>query len=105
MIRARQSRRFGVQLPTVCRIDGDRHDATTLNLSVHGCALTAEELPPEDAAVALEIDLLNGAPPVAVELAAVRWAAGHRCGLEFIRMAPEMAARLKAFVELLENTP
>lgn len=105
MRRPRQSPRFAVQLPTVLGMGDDRQAATILNVSAHGCAVTAERRPVVGAYVSLEVDLLNGAPPVAVELAAVRWIAGHRCGMEFIRMSPEMSARLQAFVDLMESTP
>lgn len=104
-MRPRQSRRFAVQLPAVYAVGNDRHGATILNLSAQGCAVTAERLPAAAAYVSLEVVLLNDMPPVAVELAAVRWVADHRCGLEFIRMAPAMSSRLKAFVDLLESTP
>jgi hypothetical protein len=49
--------------------------------------------------------MLNGTEPVLIELAAVRWVSGYQCGVEFIRMAPEMTTRLRSFVALLEKTP
>jgi hypothetical protein len=55
--------------------------------------------------VALWIDLPNGTTPIEVELAGVRWVALQRCGLEFIRLSPEMLSRLNSFVFLLEQTP
>lgn len=102
---SRQSRRFAVQLPTVFGVGAEKNEGTVLNLSAHGCALTAERLPAALAYISLHMDLATDTEPVAVELAAVRWVSGHRCGLEFIRLAPEMAARLRAFVTLLERTP
>jgi hypothetical protein len=105
MSRPRQSRRFAVQLPTLIRQDGESRQATTLNLSIHGCAITADELPPVGAYLAWTADPLDGTPPLAAELAAVRWISSHRCGLEFIRVTPDMALRLKSFVAILETTP
>lgn len=105
MSTVRQSRRFAVQLPTVIQVNGQRRQATTLNLSIHGCAITTEQLPSVGSYIGWTVDLLDGTPPIAAELAAVRWIASHRCGLEFIRLAPDMALRLKSFVAVLENTP
>ncbi len=101
----RQSRRFAVQLPTLIHVDGESRPATTLNLSVHGCSITADQLPPVGAYIAWQADPLDGTPALAAELAAVRWIASRRCGLEFIRLAPKMAIRLKSFVAVLETTP
>jgi hypothetical protein len=97
--------RFAVQLPARYGSDAEKQEGTVLNLSRQGCAMTAQRLPAASSYIAFHVDLLDGQEPVAVGLAVVRWVASHRCGIEFIRMAPEMAARLKAFVELLERTP
>ncbi len=102
---ARQARRFAVQVPTLFGAGSEKNEGTVLNLSAHGCALTAERLPAASVYISLHMDLLPGTEPVVVELAAVRWVSGHRCGLEFIRMSPEMTARIRAFVALLEGTP
>lgn len=101
---SRKVQRFAVQLP--CRLGNpDPHaHGTVLNLSVHGCAVTAEDVPTVSSYVSLEIDLLNGEAPAAIELAAVRWVSENRCGLEFIRVPPDILMRLKAFVLLLEQT-
>ena len=102
---SRKDRRFAVQLPSVFR-EGEQVDqATVLNLSLQGCALTAEHLPKAHSYLSLQVDLLNETEPVLIELAAVRWVSGYRCGVEFIRMAPEMASRLRSFFALLEETP
>lgn len=67
--------------------------------------MTADRLPAFSTHIALRIDLLNGAEPVEVELAGVRWVSDYRCGLEFIRLSADSLGRLRAFVALLENTP
>lgn len=101
----RKVQRFAVQLPcTLGKLDRQAN-GTVLNLSVQGCAITAEHVPAVLTYVSLEIDLLNGGAPTVIELAAVRWVSGNRCGLEFIRVTPDMLVKLKAFVELLEQTP
>lgn len=102
---SRKDRRFAVQLPSVFREGEQMDQATVLNISLQGCALTAERLPKAQSYLSLQVDMLNGTDPVLIELAAVRWVSGYQCGVEFIRMAPEMATRLRSFVTLLEKTP
>jgi hypothetical protein len=102
---SRKDRRFAVQLPSVFRKGEQTEQATVLNISLQGCALTAERLPKAQSYLSLQVDMLNGTEPVLIELAAVRWVSGYQCGVEFIRMAPEMATRLRSFVTLLEKTP
>jgi len=51
----------------------------------------------------LDIDLLNGEGPAKIELAGVRWVSEHRCGLEFIRVRPDMLMKLRTFALLLEQ--
>jgi len=65
--------------------------------------MTAEHLPSVSAYVSLDIDLLNGEEPANIELAGVRWVSEHRCGLEFIRVRPDMLLKLRAFALLLEQ--
>lgn len=99
---SRKVRRFAVQLP--CRLWNieDKSNGTVLNLSAQGCAITMEHLPSVSTYVALDIDLLNGEDPTTIELAVVRWVSEHRCGLEFIRVRPDMLMKLRAFALLLE---
>jgi len=102
---ARKVRRFAVQLPAAFGDNGKKEGGTVLNLSAQGCAMMADQIPAVSTYVSLQVDLSNGTTPVDVELAAVRWISGHRCGLEFIRISPETLSRLRSFVALLENTP
>lgn len=100
----RKIQRYAVQLPctfgsTECTFDG-----TILNLSAHGCALTAERLPSKGSYLSLDIDLLNGETPVRIELAGVRWISGPRCGIEFIRVSPDVLRQLSGFVLVLDTT-
>ncbi|MCS6302385.1 MAG: PilZ domain-containing protein [Nitrospira sp.] len=102
----RESRKvqwFAVQLPCEFWNNEDKSDGTVLNLSAQGCAMTAEYLPSVSTYVSLDIDLLNGEEPANIELAGVRWVFEHRCGLEFIRVCPDMLMKLKAFALLLEH--
>jgi len=100
---SRKVQRFAVQLPCEFWNNEDKSDGTVLNLSAQGCAMTAEYLPSVSTYVSLDIDLLNGEEPANIELAGVRWVFEHRCGLEFIRVRPDMLMKLKAFALLLEH--
>ena len=100
---SRKVQRFAVQLPCEFWNNEDKSDGTVLNLSEQGCAMTAEYLPSVSTYVSLDIDLLNGEEPANIELAGVRWVFEHRCGLEFIRVRPDMLMKLKAFALLLEH--
>jgi PilZ domain len=102
---SRKVLRFAVQLPCTFGDNDKKEEGTVLNLSAQGCAMTTERIPALSTYLSLQIDLINGAAPVDIELAGVRWISGRRCGLEFIRISPEMLDRLCAFVGLLENTP
>ena len=102
---SRKVQRFAVQLPCKLCNNEVKSDGTVLNLSAQGCAITTKHLPPVSTYVSLDIDLLIGEEPATVELAVVRWVSEHRCGLEFIRVRPDMLMKLRAFALLLEETP
>lgn len=65
--------------------------------------MTMEHIPSVSTYVSLDIDLLNGEGPAKIELAGVRWVSEHRCGLEFIRVRPDILMKLRAFALLLEQ--
>lgn len=100
---SRKVQRFVVQLPCQFWDNTIKLDGTVLNLSEHGCAITAKHPPPVSTYVSLSIDLLNGEEPVNIELAGVRWVSEHRCGLEFIRVRPDLLMKVRAFALLLEQ--
>lgn len=100
---SRKIQRFAVQLPCKFGSNKDTLNGIVLNLSAQGCAMLAEQPPSLSSYVSLEIDLLNGEAPACIELAGVRWISGQRCGLEFIRVSPEMLTRLQAVALLLEK--
>lgn len=102
---SRKVNRFAVQLPCKFGSTDDEWDGTVLNLSAQGCAFTSEHPPGNATYLSLNIDLLDGQAPVGIELAAVRWVSGPRCGIEFIRVSPDMQMRLKAFVLVFEQIP
>ena len=100
---SRKIRRYAVQLP--CEfIDGEnKNGGTILNLSAQGCAMTTDLVPTVSSYFSLRIGLPDGATPIEIELAAVRWVSEQRCGVEFIRISPEMLTQLRSFVLVLES--
>ncbi len=102
---SRQVQRFAVQLPVLFGDQAPSEQGTILNISMEGCALTAERIPELHTHVSIQIDLPDGTEPIDIELAGVRWVTDYRCGLEFIRVSGESLARLRAFIALLKNTP
>ncbi|MDH4243009.1 MAG: PilZ domain-containing protein [Nitrospira sp.] len=101
----RKAQRYAVQIPCTFGTSEGKSHGTILNLSAHGCALTAERLPSKGSYLSLDIDLLNGEIPVQIELAGVRWVSEPRCGVEFIRMSSDALRQLSAFVLILDTTP
>ena len=97
--------RYAIQLPCAYGNIDRQWKGTVLNLSPQGCTMSGEELPPVSSYLSLEIDLLNGEPTIHIELAAVRWVSGDRCGVEFIRISPDTLLQLKSFALLLEASP
>lgn len=102
---SRKVQRFAVQFPCQFWNNTTKSNGTVLNLSAQGCAMTAEQPPAVSTYVSLDIDLLNSGGAVSIELAGVRWVSERRCGLEFIRILPDMLVKLRAFVLVLEQTP
>lgn len=102
---SRRAQRFAVQLPVLFGDTEPSEQGTILNISMAGCALTAEHIPELHTHISIHIDLPDGTEPVDIESAGVLWVTDYRCGLEFIRVSDESLARLRAFVALLENTP
>ncbi|HEU5091986.1 MAG TPA: PilZ domain-containing protein [Nitrospira sp.] len=101
---SRKVERFAVQFPCKFWNKTDKSDGTVLNLSAQGCVITAAHLPSVFTYVSLDIDLLTDEGLVTIELAGVRWVSERRCGLEFIRIRPDMLMKLRAFAWLLEQT-
>lgn len=101
----RKSPRFAVQLPIRFTVDDREAGGTILNISHDGCMITAARSPEQAAYLRLEMDLIEGQPPVQVGLAAVRWSSRSRFGLEYIKVGSEERERLKEFMAMLERSP
>lgn len=89
---------FRVRLPVTFAGTQIEGEGTVYNLSAGGCKVTSETSVPTGTHLALRLYLSPGDPPVAVELAAVRWSMGQDCGVEFLRIPDEAQARLARFL-------
>jgi hypothetical protein len=100
---ARKHPRFAVQLPV--GFTGDQHEGwgTILNISVEGCMITAETAVPSPSYLHVSMHLRQGEPPIQVSLAAVRWVAKNRFGVEYIKVEAGEMERLEAFVAMLDS--
>ena len=101
---ARKHARFAVQLPVSFNGDRISGEGTILNLSADGCAITSATVAATAAYLQLTMQLREQEEPVHVDLAAVRWSAAARFGVEFIKVRPDEGERLKRFVKTLEST-
>jgi c-di-GMP-binding flagellar brake protein YcgR len=103
-MKGRKHTRFAVQLPVSFSGDQISDAGTILNLSAEGCAITSETVAGVAVYLQMTMQLREREEPVQVDLAAVRWVAARRFGVEFIKIRPEEAERLKQFVNVLEST-
>ena len=94
--------RFAVQRPVAFHGDTLSGNGTILNISREGCAITSQTVAGAEAYLQLKMQLLEKEEPIQVDLAAIRWSAGAKFGVEFIKMHAEAGARLQQFVKLLE---
>jgi hypothetical protein len=84
---------------------GDQYtgEGLVLDLSMEGCRMRCDTLLLKGAYVDVFINLLGQIPPMPVELAVIRWSAGPIFGLEFIRIAERHQARLRHYLQDLEQ--
>jgi c-di-GMP-binding flagellar brake protein YcgR len=95
--------RFHVELP--CSFVGDEYTGkgTVLDLSMEGCRIRCDTSLLKGAYVELFITLLGQIPPLPIELTVIRWSTEPVFGLEFIRIADRHHARLRRYVQDLEQ--
>ena len=103
-MKGRKHTRLAVQLPVTFKGDPLSGEGTILNVSEEGCAITSETVVGVPLYLQLEMRLRIQEEPVQIDLAAVRWTAAARFGLEFIKIRPAEEERLKKFVKALEST-
>jgi N-acetyl-beta-hexosaminidase len=100
----RKHTRFAVQLPVSFSGDQLSDGGTILNVSAEGCAITSHKVAGTGIYLQLTMQLREREEPIQVDLAAVRWVAATRFGVEFIKIRSEDGDRLKQFVKALEST-
>jgi c-di-GMP-binding flagellar brake protein YcgR len=100
----RKHTRFAVQLPVSFSGDQISDGGTILNVSAEGCAITSDTVAGVAVYLQMTMQLREREEPIQVDLAAVRWVAATRFGVEFIKIRPEERERLKMFVKMLEST-
>ncbi len=98
----RQASRFKVHLPIAFLGYNLTGEGIVGNLSMEGCAVESDQKVQRMHYYALSVSLPDQAVPMKVDLAAVRWSSGREFGLEFLRMEPEVQARLRGFVSTLD---
>jgi hypothetical protein len=94
----REYERVAVRAPLAVVTDGRSVEGKITELSVEGCTATTAAPLREGATVRVEVRLLPGEPPVAVEAAVVRSVRGSTCGLNFVRLGAVEQVRLRALV-------
>ncbi|RPH80708.1 MAG: PilZ domain-containing protein [Nitrospiraceae bacterium] len=99
----RKSSRYHVELRCTFVGDGYSGKGTVLDLSMEGCRVHSDTSFFKGAYIELFVALLGQIPPLPIELAVIRWSAGPLSGLEFIRIADGHHARLRQYVQDLEQ--
>lgn len=95
--------RFQVELGSSFAGDQYTGQGTVLNLSMEGCSMRSDTPFLKGAYVELFVNLLGQLPPLHVELAVIRWSVESVFGLEFIRISDGHQARLRHYVQDLEQ--
>lgn len=93
----RYSPRVTVEGSAVFANDAMTGEGRVIDLSLPGCLLETPISVRHGQYVQLKLSLPDKKPPINVPLAVVRWVAGNRIGLEFIRSSEEDQARLSSF--------
>ena len=97
---SRRSARIPLQAAISVSGEGGTSEGTLINLSTGGCAVETETLYQKGDYLGVRVHIRDHEPPVEVELAAVRWASGRECGLEFIRIRDEVQQQLRELLEI-----
>ena len=103
-MKRRKYPRFHVELRYSFLQDQLAGEGTVLDLSMEGCSVRSDTPGIKGVYMELFINLLGQIPPLPVELAVIRWSAGLVSGLEFIRIADRHHARLRQYLQDLEQT-
>ena len=98
----RKFRRVAVDYPIAFAGDGINGTGTLIDLSTGGCAVKDARPISTGTYLALTVTLPDSAP-LAVEMAAVRWARGDEFGADFISLREEEEQRLRRTLGSLER--
>jgi PilZ domain len=98
---SRKCPRVAVQLPVGFKGEKIEGKGTVLNISQEGCLIMTETVADPVTYFQLDIHIIDGAAPVRIGLAAVRWSSGSRFGLEYIKVGAEQIERLNHFLAIL----
>ena len=104
----RQAPRFLIQFPVAFLREGVMlGEGTGFDLSESGCMVANEVAVEAGDEVELRLYLLDHQDPLtpmAVDIAAVRWSEGRKCGLEFLSLPSDDKRRLQRYVRTLRTT-
>ena len=101
MVHRTRAPRHPVVRPAELSWDHDLGKGVTRNLSLQGCRLKCDLVPPVGAYVSVKLSL-QGEECIAIELAAVRWVLGEDLGVEFLSVSAMERQRLQHLL-LLEK--
>ncbi|WP_447976912.1 PilZ domain-containing protein [Candidatus Nitrospira bockiana] len=94
VLELRSTPRIAVECPTVFAGDQIVGEGTVVNLSEPGCAIKTGKPLKKGDYLELRVLMPELGPPLAIDLAKVRWAAGGHIGLQFISVRAEEQRRL-----------
>ena len=95
--------RYSARVPVECSVvfAGETliGEGRVIDVSLPGCLMESPEAVKPGDYVQLKLSLPDQQPAIRVTLAVVRWAAGSRIGVEFIRSSKDDQLRLTRFVQ------
>ena len=100
IVQARSKERIALQCSMVIANGLQVGEGWVLDVSVRGCLVEGPVLVKVGDYLQLRLLLPDPDPSICVSLAVVRWAQGHRFGVEFIEMDEKHRACLNHFVTL-----
>jgi hypothetical protein len=101
----REYQRIGVDFPAWLKKDMIKCDGSAIDLSMSGCTVRADSVPPLASIVSVGFEVPNEPMPVTIETAIVRNASENRVGLEFLRFQGDERQRLRRVLHgLMKNT-
>lgn len=94
----RRHPRYTTRIPVAFVGDQGEGRGSIVNLSLEGCAVDSDRTLAPGTLLLLHLTVPSGAPPLTVDVAAVRWSRGQRFGVQFLWMDPPAQETLKKFL-------